>query len=181
MKVYTKSGDKGHTSLVGGHRIAKSDPQIEAYGTLDELTAHLGFFYDQHLIDTPYAEQVQVIVSRVMDCAAVLATPFGVASRVKVDQKSIEELEGWIDQIQETLPALSNFTLPLGCAAMSYANVCRTVARRGERAVVRVMTDDAGMHLAQVYINRLSDYLYVLGRVLAIENGAAEILWRAKL
>ncbi|MEG2646935.1 MAG: cob(I)yrinic acid a,c-diamide adenosyltransferase [Mucinivorans sp.] len=181
MKVYTKGGDKGRTSLVGGERISKSDPRIEAYGTLDELTAALGYFYDLYVCESPYADQMQIIVSRVMDCAAILATPAGSTSRVRIEQSSTVELETWIDQITPQLPAIESFTLPMGAAAMSYANVCRTICRRAERAVVRVMIDDRASHEAQIYINRLSDYLYVLGRAMAIKSGATEILWRAKL
>lgn len=181
MKIYTKGGDKGRTSLVGGARIAKSDPRIEAYGTLDELTAQLGYFYDMYLSQTVYAPQMAQIVSRVMDAAAVLATPEGVERTCTIEQQQIEQLEQWIDLLSADLPRLTSFTLPMGAPSISFANVCRTVCRRAERAIVRVEANDHATLMAQIYINRLSDYLYVLGRQLGVDSRAAEILWSASL
>lgn len=181
MKVYTKGGDAGRTSLVGGARVEKSDPRLEAYGTLDELLANLGFFHDSFLVDTPHSQDMQWIGSRVMDAAAVLATPDGVEVCCPISTAAVERLEMAIDTMSEGLPELRNFTLPLGCAAMSYANVCRTVCRRAERAIIRAEVSGQAALGVQVFVNRLSDYLYVLGRRLAFDGGAGDILWLAGL
>lgn len=179
MKIYTRGGDKGRTSLVGGQRVSKNEPRVEAYGTLDELIAHLGYLHDAFLASTPYADQLETIISRVMDCAAVVATPCEVVSKCSVSEASIQQLEVWIDQMSANLPVLENFTLPVGLPAMSYANICRTVCRRSERVMVGI----EGQNLAPVmsYINRLSDYLYALGRKMVHEAGVDEILWRKDL
>lgn len=178
MKLYTKGGDKGRTSLVGGERVSKSDPRVEAYGTLDELTAHIGYLRDMYLKETAWSAQVLEIMSRLMDCAAIVATPANEPQRVRLSHSSIIKLEEWIDAISETLPKLENFTLPTACPAMSYTNVCRTVCRRLERAIVNLGIDQ-NMETTAQYINRLSDYLYALGRALTYQNGADEILWIA--
>lgn len=178
IKLYTKGGDKGRTSLIGGERVAKSDPRVEAYGTLDELTSHIGYLRDMYLQDTEWSAQVLEIMSRLMDCGAIVATPTCGITKAKLTEESIDNIEGWIDAISDTLPALENFTLPTGCPSMSYANVCRTICRRAERAIVRLGIDES-LDLTARYVNRLSDYLYALGRALTIKDGAIETLWIA--
>lgn len=175
MKVYTKGGDKGRTSLVGGARISKADLRVEAYGTLDELTAFLGLLHDQYLSDTPYATPLQQALGTVMDAAAVLAGAEG-----QIPASAIEALEQQIDHWSGSLPALQHFTLPLGYAPTSATHVCRTVCRRAERAVVRLKEENQALGSVQIYLNRLSDWLYVLGRRLNQEGGA-EVLWRSNL
>lgn len=175
MKVYTKGGDKGRTSLVGGDRISKADLRVEAYGTLDELTAFLGLLHDQYLFDTPYATSVQQVLGTVMDAAAVLAGAEG-----RIPASAIETLENQIDGWSAELPALQHFTLPLGYAPTSAAHVCRTVCRRAERAIVRLEEQSEAIQSVQITLNRLSDWLYVLGRRLNQGQGE-EVLWHSNL
>ena len=177
MKIYTKGGDRGRTSLVGGLRVEKSDLRVEAYGTLDELTAALGRLHDLYLVDTEYAVPMQHAVARTMDCGAVCAGAEG-----QIPAAATEELERQIDRWSEALPPLEHFTLPLGYAPTSEAHLCRTVCRRAERAVVRTGLEE--LESVQVYLNRLSDWLYVLGRTLMHEaegRGAEEVLWHSNL
>lgn len=175
MKVYTKGGDKGRTSLVGGARISKADFRVEAYGTLDELTAFLGLLHDQYLSDTVYAEPLQRTLGVVMDAAAILAGAEG-----RIPAGAATTLEEQIDHWSETLPALQHFTLPLGYAPTSATHVCRTICRRAERAVVRIDEQSEALGSVQIYLNRLSDWLYVLGRRLMSEGGG-EVLWHSNL
>lgn len=188
MKIYTKTGDNGTTSLVDGHRVSKAQPRIEAYGTLDELTANLGFLLSNFLIDhrpnslkADLIDQVEQIVSRVMDCAAIVATQDVTITKLpKITEQNITQLENWCDELLETVPAVRNFTLPVGSAEMSYTHICRTVARRAERAMVRAVEQGEPIPTVTIrYINRLSDYLYALGRYLTAQSGVPERLWRA--
>ncbi len=181
MKIYTRTGDKGTTALVGGRRISKASLRIEAYGTLDELTAHLGFLASTHFsLQGDIQTQLCEIISRVMDCSAIVASEDETLEKLpKITQKHCQELENWCDELLQDLPQLRHFTLPIGSGEMSYAHVCRTVARRSERAMVRVV--DGGETISQwalTYINRLSDYLYALSRNIAHNSGTEDVLWR---
>ncbi|MFI3299681.1 MAG: cob(I)yrinic acid a,c-diamide adenosyltransferase [Rikenellaceae bacterium] len=181
MKIYTRSGDKGKTSLVGGSRISKAALRIEAYGTLDELCSALGYLACGFNIKESIREELEEIVSRVMDASAIVASEDTTLEKLPaLSQEHIKMVESWIDNHLEGLPALKFFTLPIGDPAMSYAHVCRTVARRAERAMVR--TVDSGEYIPEdtmCYINRLSDYLYALSRRLAFDSGAEDVLWKS--
>lgn len=182
MKIYTRRGDDGTTSLVGGTRISKSALRIEAYGTLDELTAVLGFLAsNQFSYADEYREQLVYIISRVMDCAAIVASENSDLSKLpQIKESHILELERWCDNLLEGLPLLRHFTLPVGSAQMSYSHVCRTVARRAERAIVRSFEsgDTIGPNVTS-YINRLSDYLYALSRRFSFDSTGGDVLWIA--
>lgn len=180
MKIYTKKGDAGTTSLVGGERTGKDDPRVEAYGTVDELSAFLAFLRDSMPSETmgEYREDIRLILNSLMNAEAVLAS--GETRQTKVTDTTpgeISFLEGRIDAMASQLPPLTQFTIPGGHPLVSAAHICRTVCRRAERAAVKASRqyDVSGNVLA--YLNRLSDYLYQLGRTLSLELNAEEELW----
>ncbi len=168
MKVYTKTGDDGTTSLIGGQRVDKCDLRVEAYGTVDELTAFAALLTDrlaeEHL--TEPVGPLRRIISQLMNVAALLAT--GDSARDKIKP---------IDTMQATLPPITKFTIPGGHTAVSLCHVCRTVCRRAERAALRADRQYGVDRSALQYLNRLSDYFYVLGRKAASECRAEETLW----
>lgn len=181
MKIYTKSGDDGTTSLIGGERVKKYDPRVEAYGTVDELTAFVALLAD-NLRDEPRAEdvveQLERVESELMTVQALLAVGRGGEGKVApLEELRVERLEQLIDSLQTEIPAITKFTIPGGHRAVSLAHVCRTVCRRAERAALRaqeVATIDA---TTLKYLNRLSDYLYTLGRVLTERFRVEERQW----
>ena len=182
-KVYTKVGDKGQTSLIGGERVSKAAPRIEAYGTVDEINATLGLVRTaletsaagEHLI--PIIHRIQ---NELFNLGAELATP-DLESRIKlprVEPRHVEQLEKDIDALNDELPALKSFVLPGGGAASASFHLARTVCRRGERLIVALAeTEDLG-ELAITYLNRLSDALFVFGRWAALKDGRPEPLWQ---
>lgn len=181
MKVYTKSGDKGSTSLIGGERVPKSDSRVEAYGTVDELTAFASLLADKLSGEKKLAknvEELRRVESHLMTAAALLAVGDGGEGKVApLSAEAVLFLEQAIDRMQELLPAITKFTIPGGDERISLCHVCRTVCRRAERAALRAdaeHTADAGV---LVYLNRLSDYFYVLGRTVTSALGVEEILW----
>ena len=180
MKVYTKTGDDGTTSLIGGQRGDKCDLRVEAYGTVDELTAFAALltdcFAEEHL--TEPVGQLRRIISQLMNVAALLATGDSARDKIKpIDPMQTACLEEWIDTMQATLPPITKFTIPGGHTAVSLCHVCRTVCRRAERAALRADRQYGVDHSALQYLNRLSDYFYVLGRKAASECRAEETLW----
>ncbi len=179
MKIYTKSGDKGTTSLVGGTRVSKTNPRLSAYGTLDELTAHIGVLHATPASTPAIKEQLEWILSRVMDCSAILASEDATIAKLpQITTKHPQRLEGWIDAHLDGLPQLKYFTLPLGASGGAQAHVCRTVCRRAEREMIAVA--EAGMEVPEDvlrFINRLSDYLYALSRGMVAKTGEEEICW----
>lgn len=181
MKVYTKGGDKGITSLIGGERVYKTDERVEAYGTVDELTAFIALLADRLCVDSRfagYADMLRCVESQLMTVEALLAVGEGGAGKVApLKEDAAAGLEQAIDGMQEHLPAITKFTVPGGDERVSLCHVCRTVCRRAERAAIRAAQKydiDAG---AVVYLNRLSDYFYLLGRTLTEQLGVEEILW----
>ncbi len=181
MKVYTKTGDKGMTSLIGGERVFKTDERVEAYGTVDELGAFVALLSDKLRGDASLGETVadlNRILSRLMTVEALLAT--GDSGRDKVaplDSANIEWLESRIDAMQAALPPIDKFTIPGGHEAVSMCHVCRTVCRRAERAALRADALHAVDSSVLVWLNRLSDYFYVLGRSLTAHFDVQETLW----
>lgn len=181
MKVYTKTGDKGMTSLIGGERVFKTDERVEAYGTVDELSAFVALLSDKLRGDASLGETVadlNRILSRLMSVEALLAT--GDSGRDKVaplDPANIEWLEGRIDALQAALPPIDKFTIPGGHEALSMCHVCRTVCRRAERAALRADALYGVDAAVLMWLNRLSDYFYVLGRSLTVHFGVEETLW----
>lgn len=181
MKVYTKQGDKGLTSLIGGERVFKTDLRVEAYGTVDELTAFTALLADKLAgceDFQPYVEQLRGIESQLMVVAALLAVGEGGADKVsRLKSEAATTLEQYIDAMQERLPAITKFTIPGGDVRLSLCHVCRTVCRRAERAALRASHEYDVDADALVYLNRLSDYFYLLGRTVTELTKCEEILW----
>lgn len=183
MKVYTKTGDKGKTSLIGGIKVSKADLRIEAYGTVDELNAFIGLLRDQ---EVNRIEERQVLLQDVQDnlfvIGSLLATVPGYTKfkLPEITEDHVGLLEQHIDQMQEQLPELKYFILPGGNASVSQAHICRTVTRRAERSIIRLNQEEAVSPVIIKYLNRLSDYFFVLGRKMGAELGADEINWIPK-
>ena len=181
MKVYTKTGDGGETSLIGGSRVSKTDERVEAYGTVDELGAFTALLTDHLRKDAALSETVDDlnrIQSRLMTGEALLAADERGRERLTpLSAETISWLEGRIDALQATLPAIDKFTIPGGHPAVSLSHVCRTVCRRAERAALRANAAYGTDATALVWLNRLSDYFYVLGRMLTQHFGVEETLW----
>lgn len=180
MKIYTRTGDAGTTSLVGGKRVSKASPRLDAYGTVDELNSHIGLLIAMGGMAVEDAELLQQVQNRLFNLGSQLATePESKFQPKGIEAADVEALERAIDRIEETLPRHNQFILPCGTMAASQANVARTVARRAERRMVE-MTEQ-GMPIdenAMRYINRLSDLLFVLGRSINVAAGAPEIFWK---
>ncbi|HEV7922385.1 MAG TPA: cob(I)yrinic acid a,c-diamide adenosyltransferase [Thermoanaerobaculia bacterium] len=173
MKIYTRTGDKGETSLFGGARVPKNDPRIEAYGTIDELSSHLGVAraaWPASPID-PQLHQAQLDL---FEIGAHLASP-GTSRFPGVEPARIGELESGIDEMERELPPLTTFILPGGTLAAAQLHVARTVCRRAERLVVALGSDEAGV---VIYLNRLSDYLFVAARFANKRQGVDDVPWK---
>jgi cob(I)alamin adenosyltransferase len=182
FKIYTKTGDKGETSLIGGVRVPKYHLRIESYGTVDELNSYIGLVKDS-LNDESITNQLQEIQDRLFTIGSVLASD-PEKSKMKIPdlhEADIELLEKAIDLMNETLPDLTNFILPGGHIAASYCHVARCVCRRAERLVVHLSTETEVPEIVAVYLNRLSDYLFVLSRKIINDAGAKEIAWRPRM
>ena len=182
MKIYTKSGDQGATSLLGGKRVSKSNLRIEAYGTIDELIAHIGLLRD-HVLHSDTKELLITVQDRLMVCAAILASDCE-DCKIKIPglkESDINRLEDAIDNMEKRLPELTSFVLPGGHATSSFAHVARTVCRRAERRIVEVTTKHFVPDIVLQYINRLSDFLFVLSRILLFENQGIELKWSPEL
>lgn len=180
-KIYTKTGDKGTTALIGGARVPKFDERIEAYGTVDELNSWIGLIRDQE-IDTHTIEILLEIQDRLFTLESLLAKgpdSDGIALP-KLEEEDIVQLEKEIDKMNEVLPILKSFILPGGSPVVSYCHLARTVCRRAERLSIK-MTEKYPVEPINVkYLNRLSDYLFVLARKLGQDSGATETLWKAR-
>jgi cob(I)alamin adenosyltransferase len=179
MKIYTKSGDKGETSLFGGGRVSKNNLRIKAYGTVDELNSILGLaasFTD----DKKLAEEIKNLQNQLFILGSDLATPLD-KNKVKIQRVSDMEitfLESRIDFYDEKLPELRNFILPGGSNSASYLHFARTVCRRAEREIVALAEkEEIGIDVVK-YINRLSDLLFMLARFANIVSGTSEIEWK---
>lgn len=184
-KIYTKIGDGGSTLLAGGKRIAKDDPRLEAYGTIDELNAFLGLLRDT-LRDTDARAFSDLdrcfgkIQNEMHDLGGELSTPMeslDVSRQQVVTKESIQRLEQEIDVFNEPLPPLANFVLPGGHRANALAHVCRTICRRAERHIVAMARTAPLRDEPRIYVNRLSDWLFVAGRVISARLGVHEVLW----
>ena len=180
MKIYTKTGDKGTTSLVGGERVFKTDERIEAYGSVDELAAFTALLCDNMRSDaalTPYVDDLNRILSRLMIVEALLARGKSGCEKVApLAPEAVTWLEGRIDALQAAVP-IDKFTIPGGNAVVSMCHVCRTVCRRAERAALRADEKYGTDAEALMFLNRLSDYFYALGRMLTAHYEVDETLW----
>ena len=178
MKVYTKTGDTGKTSLLGGSRVLKSDLQIEAYGTVDELNSNIGLVRDL-VLDNDVKTVLIKIQNKLFTIGAHLANDQKKA-KIKLPPltiEAIEILEKSIDQMEEALEPLTKFILPGGHPTVSHIHISRSVCRRAERCVIRFNNLSENVNpLVIQYLNRLSDYLFVLGRKLTADLNAEEII-----
>lgn len=184
MKIYTKTGDKGTTSLIGGTKVAKSNLRIEAYGTVDELNSYIGLCRDL-IIDKNSRQLLQEIQDRLFTIGSALACDPVKEPKMKIPdlhETDITLLENEMDKMNEMIPAMKNFILPGGHATVSHLHIARCVCRRAERCVVRLAEEDNEIEAAILkYLNRLSDYLFVLARFISYSLNAVEIPWKPRI
>lgn len=184
FKIYTKTGDKGGTSLIGGVRVPKNHIRIESYGTVDELNSYLGLVSDlaQNEAITTALREIQ---DRLFTIGSVLATDPGKEVKMKLPdlyEKDVTWLEEQIDQMNEVLPEMRSFILPGGHQAASACHVARCICRRAERICVDMQEHKEYIPALVIqYLNRLSDYLFVLARYIGHINNATEVPWRARV
>ena len=178
IKIYTKGGDKGQTSLLGGTRVPKYDERIEAYGTLDELNSFIGIVRDMN-ISKSHKSALLKIQHKIFEAESHLASdkPENTASLPEISEHDVVFLEKEIDSMNKTLPELRSFILPGGHVVVSYCHVCRTICRRAERLTIKLSEHYPIDERILKYLNRLSDYFFVLARKISQEFGAEEILW----
>jgi len=178
MKIYTKTGDEGITSLVGGKRVSKAALRIETYGTVDELNAFTGLVRDQE-VNRSRKSFLIGIQNRLFTIGTMLATEGG-SNKTKLpflEETDVQSLEEAMDAMDKELPPLRNFVLPGGHPSVSHCHVARTVCRRAERLTIALNEEHEIDPLVIKYLNRLSDYLFVLSRKMSIELGIEEIPW----
>tara|TARA_B100000900_G_C20602260_1_gene726152 strand:+ start:3850 stop:4398 length:549 start_codon:yes stop_codon:yes gene_type:complete len=182
MKIYTKKGDSGTTQLIGGTRVAKNHQRIEAYGTIDELNSYIGLVRDQ----TVCVKSKQMLIDiqdRLFTIGALLASDPNKKSMQlpTIQVEDVKKLEKEIDKMNEILPEMRSFVLPGGHTTVSFCHLARCVCRRAERLSIDLSDETLQKKLILQYLNRLSDYLFVLSRYLSKELGAEEIPWQPKL
>ena len=181
MKIYTKKGDKGQTGLIGGIRVSKNDLRINAYGTVDELNAHVGMLRD--LVDNnELKHNLLEIQDRLFTAGSLLAVgEKGTKMKLPELHKSdIECLESWIDKMDTDLPPMRTFVLPGGHVTVSTCHIVRTVCRRAERLIVELSNQLEVAEVIVAYFNRLSDYFFTLSRKLSMDLNAEETPWIPK-
>jgi cob(I)alamin adenosyltransferase len=185
MKVYTKTGDTGTTALFGGTRVPKHHIRIESYGTVDELNSHIGLIRDQDINDL-YKNVLIEVQDRLFTVGAILATPPEKETlkngqprlqNLGIVESDIEFLENEIDRMEEALPPMTHFVLPGGHTTVSYCHIARCVCRRAERLAVHLNDIEPTDERVIKYLNRLSDYLFVLARKLSHDLNADEVKW----
>jgi len=183
LKIYTKTGDKGTTSLIGGTRVLKSNLRIEAYGTLDELNSHIGLCHDL-LGDDSLKTILRTIQDRLFTIGSSLACDPEKEPKMRIPDLKEEDvvlLESEMDKMNESLPEMKNFILPGGHVSVSQIHIARCVCRRAERCCVRLGEKQNEDELVLKYLNRLSDYLFVLARYTALQLKTEEIIWRPRM
>lgn len=183
FKIYTKTGDKGETSLIGGTRLPKHHMRIEAYGTVDELNSFVGLIRD-NISEKELFDLLIEIQDRLFTIGSLLATDPTKDTKMQLPQLKEEDvvlLEKAIDKMNETLPEMKHFVLPGGHTIVSYCHLARCVCRRAERAVLKLAENENVDELIYKYLNRLSDHLFVLSRKLTQDLKANEIPWKPRL
>ena len=182
MKIYTKTGDKGQTSLVGGTRVSKTELRIEAYGTVDELNSYVGLVRDQ-AVNIDRKELLKEIQDRLFTIGSILASePEQTKKRIPdLHESDVELLEKAMDEMDAHLEPMRFFILPGGHQAISFGHVARTVCRRAERIVLRLSLETEVNDLVIRYLNRLSDYLFVLCRMMAKDLNIEENAWKPRV
>ena len=178
MKIYTKKGDKGHTSLMDGEIVKKHNLSVDAYGTIDELNSFIGLLKD-YLIDNKIKVILNNIQLNLFSIGSILAAGKNniKSSKVKIDKKDVLDLESHIDKLNEDLPGLKNFIIPGGLKTSSYSHVCRSICRRAERKISELNKDISVDSNILAYVNRLSDFFFILSRHLNHSEGISESNW----
>ncbi|MGI4741628.1 MAG: cob(I)yrinic acid a,c-diamide adenosyltransferase [Janthinobacterium lividum] len=183
MKIYTKTGDQGLTSLIGGTRVPKSSLRIDCYGTVDELNSYIGLLRDQD-VNAPRRALLKEIQDRLFTIGSHLATDPSQDPRQRLPDLHPEDvalLETEMDQMDQLLEPLRAFVLPGGHPAVSFGHVARCVCRRAERLVIHLREESPVEDLVVMYLNRLSDYLFVLSRAMAHDLGVTEVTWKPRV
>ncbi|MGN6616596.1 MAG: cob(I)yrinic acid a,c-diamide adenosyltransferase [Ilyomonas sp.] len=184
LKIYTKTGDAGKTSLIGGTKVPKNHVRIESYGTVDELNSFIGFVADQ-LDDETIKNNLKEIQDRLFTIGSSLACDPAKETGLKIPdlkESDIQFLEKEIDKMNEVLPVMKNFILPGGHPAVSSAHIARCVCRRAERICVAIQEENMFIEPIVIkYLNRLSDYLFMLARYIAHKKNAPEIAWKPRV
>ncbi len=182
MKIYTKTGDNGTTALFGGKRVSKSELRIDAYGTIDELNSWIGLLRDQE-VNRHRAEELIEIQDRLFTIGSILATEPG-NTKVKIPalhETDVNFLENRIDSMESHLEPMKSFVLPGGHSSVSFGHVARTICRRAERLVIALDGQEKVIPIVIQYLNRLSDYLFVLCRMMTKELKAPETPWKPRM
>lgn len=180
FKIYTKTGDKGQTSLFGGRRVSKGYLRIDAYGTVDELNSCIGLLRD-HLSDEVLRALLKEIQDRLFTLGANLAAdPSKELQKPDLLEEDIKLLEREMDRMDDGLPELRNFILPGGHPTVSFCHLARCVCRRAERLAVTLAEEEPVDPILIQYLNRLSDYLFILGRRIAFDLGIEEVVWKSR-
>lgn len=180
MKLYTKTGDKGQTGLIGGTRVQKNDVRLDAYGSVDELNSFIGLL-TTHSIPEKDLEFLRIIQNRLFTVGSILATDttkVALPQAFLLSEDEITLIEQEIDRLDNLLPSLSSFILPGGSQDGALCHICRTIARRAERRIFDMNMNYNVDNQILVYFNRLSDYFFALSRFLTINNGGEEICWK---
>ena len=173
MAIYTKTGDKGETSLANGERISKADARIEAYGTVDELNSWIGLLRSGIQNTDRIADRVQTELQWIQNKLFNLGAALSLAPGDWIDEADVRQVEKWIDAMQSEVPKQRAFVLPSGNETMTRCHVCRTICRRAERRMIAVGSDEVAMQL----MNRISDYLFVLSRYVGYMQNVPEETW----
>ncbi len=181
MKIYTKTGDKGKTSLFGGTRVSKADDRIETYGTIDELNSYIGLIRDTQILETR-KNTLKKIQDRLFTIGAYLATDkeSKLAQVPDLNEEDIVLLEKEMDAMDAVLKPMTSFILPGGHTHVSFCHIARCVCRRSERLTIKLANTINIEPIIIRYLNRLSDYLFVLSRMIALELGVNEVPWNAR-
>lgn len=181
--LYTKTGDKGMTSLVGGKRVPKQHIRLESYGTIDELNSNIGFLMAQDIMPEDYDFLLRV-QHKLFNIGSYLATENDsmefITEKSKIHEEDIEKVEKEIDRLDGMIPKMKAFVLPSGGQTAAIAHICRTVCRRAERIIYRLNEEAPINELVLKYVNRLSDYLFALARKEVFRTNGDEIYWNSK-
>ena len=172
--IYTRTGDKGETSLANGERISKADARIEAYGTVDELNSWIGLLRSGVQTTDRYADRVQSELAWIQNKLFNLGAALSLAPGEWIKAEDVRQVEAWIDSMQAEVPKQHAFVLPSGNETMTRCHVCRTICRRAERRMIALGCEDVAMQL----MNRISDYLFVLARYVGYSMNVPEETWK---
>lgn len=178
--LYTRTGDLGETSLVGGERVSKTSVRLEAYGTLDEFSSFLGVVLSHHDCPQEFRGQLLTIQNELFNLGAYLATALAPDSKPAcgITPEKLADIEGWIDALDDSTPKIRAFVLPGGCELCAHTHVARSVCRRAERRILALAAESYVDPALLAYVNRLSDYLFILARHFNHLKGVEEITWQ---